>query len=82
MTDLVFRVSLPENPVLESVPYIDLGMPGMDMGRNRISLEATSPGIYEGTGIIVRCRSGRHTWRATVTIPGIGSTDFVFDVKY
>jgi hypothetical protein len=65
-----------------SKPYIDLGMPGMHMGPNRVALEAVGEGIYEGQGIIVRCPSGRKTWRAEVTVPGVGMVKFIFDVIY
>ncbi len=82
MADLVFRVTLAEDSDLESDPYIDLDMPGMTMGKNQVVLKAVKPGAYEGTGVIVRCKSGRRTWRATVTLPGSGSTEFVFDVIY
>ena len=79
MQDLVFRVSLAgEGP--DQAPYIDLGMPGMKMGPNRVILENISRTVYEGKGVIVRCPSGRRTWQATVTVPGKGKADFIFDV--
>ena len=31
-----------------SLPYIDLGMPGMDMGPNRVSMKGTGRGQYRG----------------------------------
>jgi hypothetical protein len=82
MADLAFEVAFEDDPGGEAAPYIDLGMPGMNMGKNRVVLEPEKPGMYKGTGVIVRCKSGRRTWRATVTIPGMGSADFVFDVIY
>ena len=81
MKYLVFQVRL-SGAVPSGPPYIDLGMPGMDMGPNRVPLKAVQPGIYEGRGVIVRCPSGHTLWRATVTIPGSVATDFVFDVVY
>lgn len=81
MTDLTFRITLEgKEPI--SAPYIDLGMPGMKMGPNRVSLQPVGNGVYEGTGIIVRCPSGKRTWKATVTLPGAGTAEFVFDVIY
>lgn len=81
MQDLVFKVSLGgEGP--DQAPYIDLGMPGMKMGPNRVILENLSRTVYEGKGVIVRCPSGRRTWQATVTVPGKGKADFIFDVVY
>lgn len=83
MTELTFRLILPEHDLKENAsPYIDLGMPGMQMGPNRVTLKAVSPRVYEGKGIIVKCPSGKRTWQATVTIPGHGVIAFVFDVRY
>jgi hypothetical protein len=63
-------------------PFIDLGMPGMIMGPNRVALQRGGDNAYQGTGVIVRCPSGRRTWKATVTVPDKGSAEFVFDVVY
>jgi hypothetical protein len=79
MQELTFTVKLSgAEPFAD--PYIDLGMPGMHMGPNRVHLKRTGNGRYEGNGIIVRCPSGRRTWQATVTVPGAGATEFIFDV--
>ena len=83
MQDLLFQVSLKGKlPPETQPPYIDLGMPGMDMGPNRVQLKSTGDTTYAGSGVIVRCRSGRRTWQATVTIPDVGRTEFIFDVIY
>ncbi len=81
MQDLTFTVTFAgEKPV--AAPYIDLGMPGMNMGRNRVILKPAGELIYRGEGVIVRCPSGRRTWKAKVTVPDAGSVEFVFDVIY
>ena len=82
MQDLIFKITIDGNHILSQPPHIDLNMPAMDMGRNRVSLKLNDNGAYEGTGVIVRCKSGHRTWRATVNVPGIGKTDFIFDVIY
>ena len=83
MQDLVFKVTLNGQMLPDAkLPYIDLGMPGMNMGPNRVQLKSTGNATYEGRGVIVRCPSGRRTWRATITIPDVGQTDFIFDVIY
>jgi len=95
MQDLVFKVSLSGNPPAQGLyppgqspysppqnPYIDLGMPAMKMGPNRVELNENGTGTYEGRGVIVRCKSGRRTWFANVTIPGTGAVKFIFDVIY
>lgn len=81
MHDLVFKVSVSGNPLSKS-PYIDLGMPAMKMGPNRVLLKPAGQGYYEGKGVIVRCKSGRRTWFANVIIPAAGEVKFVFDVIY
>ena len=81
MSDLTFKITL-VGKVPVSHPYIDLGMPGMDMGPNRVYLKPIKDGEYEGTGIIVRCPSGRRTWYAKVTVPDSGTAEFIFNVVY
>lgn len=66
----------------EKAPYIDLGMPAMKMGPNRVYLKPAGNGAYKGKGVIVRCKSGRRTWFANVVVPGAGEVQFVFDVVY
>jgi len=81
MQDLTFRITLfGSTPGAD--PYIDLGMPGMNMGPNHVALKAVDAGVYEGTGVIVRCPSGRRIWYARVSVPGLGQVDFTFDVVY
>lgn len=81
MADLTFQVTLVGlSP--DGNPGIDLDMPGMSMGPNHVTMEKKFDGIYSGRGIVVRCPSGRTLWQADVTIPGIGTTAFLFDVVY
>ncbi len=81
MTDLCFTVILSgKKPT--SNPYIDLEMPGMKMGPNQVKLESVGNNTYSGRGIIVRCPSGRRTWKAAVVIPDVGTAEFIFDVVY
>jgi len=83
MTDLVFTVTLSgSGESLQSPPYIDLGMPGMDMGPNRVKMKPVGKNVYEGKGVIVKCPSGHRVWRATVTVPDMGKAEFIFDVIY
>lgn len=81
MTDLTFEVKVdglkPAKP-----PVINLKMPGMKMGPNQVDMKMTANGVYKGTGIIVRCPSGKTIWQAVVNLPGIGNVDFIFDVIY
>ena len=81
MKPLRFRVTLStgHSPL---APYIDLNMPGMNMGHNRVKLYKVDEGVYEGEGIVVKCPSGRRTWEARVTVPNRGAVEFIFDVIY
>lgn len=83
MEELLFRITLAGDiPKSVSAPYIDLGMPGMNMGPNRVKLKSAGKNTFEGKGIIVRCPSGRTIWQATVTVPDIVKAKFIFDVIY
>ena len=81
LTDLMFQVTLSGSDSA-AASHIDLGMPAMKMGPNRVMLKSTGPGKYEGRGVIVKCKSGRRTWYAIVNIPDHGEAMFVFDVIY
>ena len=81
MQDLVFKVSITGASPAEP-PRIDLGMPAMKMGPNQVALKPIGSGIYEGSGVIVRCPSGKRTWFANVIVPGSGEVKFIFDVIY
>ena len=82
MRDLTFKVTVADFGRLSASPHIDLNMPAMDMGPNRVMLEDLGQGVFEGRGVIVRCRSGRKTWRARITLPNLGRADFIFDVVH
>ena len=81
MQDLTFTVTF-SGLKPASNPVIDLGMPGMTMGPNRVVLKRAEGNTYQGKGVIVRCPSGRRIWKATVTVPEKGPAEFVFDVVY
>ncbi len=79
MREVDFTVSLPGYAGTSS-PFVDLSMAGMAMGRNRVDLSRGADGRYRGTGVIVRCPSGRNDWEATVAAPGAGKAVFRFAV--
>lgn len=81
MQDSIFTVKISGNQPAQA-PYLDLGMPAMKMGPNRVQLKPAGDGAFTGKGIIVRCKSGRRTWFANVIVPGAGEARFVFDVVY
>jgi len=53
MQDLTFIITF-SGPRPQAAPYIDLTMPGMNMGRNRVILELTGESVFQGKGVIVR----------------------------
>ena len=79
MRDLSFAVELP-GYAGDALPSVELSMPGMEMGRNAVPLSRDPYGLYRGTGVIVRCPSGRNDWEAAVKIPGGGKAVFRLDV--
>lgn len=81
MEELVFRVTI-SGGSLSKTPYIDLGMPAMKMGPNRVEMAQKGEHLWTGKGVIVRCPSGNTTWYARVRIPETGTAEFVFDVVY
>ncbi|MFO7861526.1 MAG: hypothetical protein R6U41_09920 [Desulfosalsimonas sp.] len=81
MEELVFRVTISGDRLSEA-PYIDLGMPAMKMGPNRVEMTRQEKNTWTGRGVIVRCPSGKTTWFARVTLPETGTAEFVFDVVY
>ena len=53
MRDLKFTLSLTGGKPIKN-PRIDLSMPKMDMGRNRVNLKPIGESVFQGTGTIVR----------------------------
>lgn len=81
MEDLTFEVTV-SGDTPPGTPYIDLNMEAMDMGPNRVELKPLENGRWTGSGVIVRCPSGKRTWVAAVTVPSVGTAEFVFDVVH
>jgi len=60
--------------------FVDLTMPGMFMGENKVRLRTTGDGRWRGEGTIVRCPSGGSNWKAAVSVPPSGTAAFFFEV--
>ncbi|PKL34130.1 MAG: hypothetical protein CVV45_04655 [Spirochaetae bacterium HGW-Spirochaetae-10] len=56
---------------------VDLAMPAMYMGENKIVLVPTGEGNYSGKGSVVKCTSGDRLWDAAVTIERAGKTSTI-----
>jgi hypothetical protein len=82
MQELTFHV---ETEGLRDRPetlLLDLSMPGMRMGPNRVELRRAGDGSYEGKGVIVKCPSGRKLWKATVLFGDEQIAEFTFTVEH
>jgi hypothetical protein len=82
MQELVFSLRVSPDVSAQGGIVIDLSMPGMYMGKNRVLLARSPDGTYSGKGVIPKCRSGRKLWKAAADIPGAGKVDFSFNVSY
>lgn len=81
MKPLHFQVDLKDDGEPQSV-IVDLAMPDMYMGLNQVTMKKSSPGVYEGVGIIPICPTGLTLWKASVIIDNQVAGDFFFDVQY
>ncbi|NTW55830.1 MAG: hypothetical protein HGB20_02145 [Chlorobiaceae bacterium] len=81
MQQLTFTLTITPCASLPDTLVIDLGMPGMVMGVNQVVMKKTNACTWKGTGIIVRCMSGRTLWQATVLSEALNNTAFTFDVR-
>jgi hypothetical protein len=81
MKELTFSVTVTPCDKLPETLLLDLSMPGMQMGKNHVTLVKKSGCLYEGKGIIVRCMSGRTLWQATVLSDTLNNPAFVFNVR-
>jgi hypothetical protein len=73
--DAAVRLTRGGEPVAGAEVAVELSMPGMFMGDNRIPLRATGAGHYAGKGVLLRCASGRRDWVAEVVIRQAGGAE-------
>ena len=78
---LDFTVVISGNTGKGKLP-VDIGMPGMYMGKNQILLQGDGTGKFTGKGIIPRCSSGGSLWKTTVNMPDAGTAEFLFNVTF
>ena len=81
MKELTFRVTATPCNKLPDTMILDLTMPGMEMGKNQVTLVKKSACLYEGKGIIVRCMSRRTLWRVTILSDELKNPAFTFNVR-
>ncbi len=81
MRRLLFKVKLEDIECKKERIRIFLSMPGMEMGENFVNLKKVKEGVYEGTGVIIRCPSGKTVWRADLVLDKTKKVSFTFDLK-
>ena len=69
------QLSRDGKPVPGAEVTVEISMPGMFMGDNRIPLRASGEGRYAGTGALLRCTSGRRDWLAEVVVRAPGAPE-------
>jgi hypothetical protein len=84
MRDLSFDVQLERGgrPAEATGVEVDLTMPGMQMGENRVQLRRLRDGLFRGKGVILRCPSGQALWKASVIVTAGGrvtTADFLLE---
>ena len=71
MRDLEFTARFrPATAAAGADVAVVLTMPGMYMGETRARLTRAGEGVFRGTGVVVRCPSGRRDWSAEVRVGG------------
>ncbi len=72
MRELSVRANVRGAPP-DAAVTVAFAMDGMEMGRNEIRLAPARAGGLAGTGVLVRCPSGRQDWSAAIRIesPGV-----------
>ena len=80
MKELTFSLTVTPCYKLPDKLLLDLSMPGMQMGKNQVTLVKKSPNIYEGKGIIVRCMSRQTLWQITILSDELKNPAFTFNV--
>lgn len=81
MQELVFSLTVKPCASLPDTLLLDLSMPGMVMGKNQVPLVKKSSCLYQGNGLIVKCKSGRKLWKATVLSEKLNNVAFTFNVR-
>jgi hypothetical protein len=81
MKELTFSVTVKPCDKLPETLLLDLSMPGMEMGKNQVTLVRKNACLYEGKGIIVKCMSGRTLWQVTILSDELKNPAFTFNVR-
>ena len=81
MKEITFSVTVTPCDKLPETLLLDLSMPGMQMGKNQVTLVKKGACLYMGKGIIVRCMSGRTLWQVTILSDALKNPAFTFNVR-
>ena len=81
MKELTFSLTVTPGDKLPDKLLLDLSMPGMQMGKNQVTLVKKSASFYNGRGIIVRCMSRQTLWQVTILSDELKNPIFTFNVR-
>ncbi len=81
MQELTFTLTVRPCDALPASLLLDLSMPGMEMGKNQVTLHKTNDGRYEGKGVIIRCMSHHTLWRVTIVSDELHNPAFTINVR-
>ena len=81
MQELTFNLRITPCDKLPDKLILDLSMPGMQMGKNQITLVKKSSCLYDGKGIIVRCMSRQTLWQVTILSDELNNPTFTFNAR-
>lgn len=81
MKELTFSLTVTPSDKLPDKLLLDLSMPGMQMGRNQVTLVKKNATLYNGRGIIVRCMSRQTLWQVTILSDELKNPAFTFNVR-
>ncbi|NMW19163.1 MAG: hypothetical protein HKK66_09100 [Chlorobiaceae bacterium] len=81
MKELTFNLTVTPCDKMPDRLLLDLSMPGMQMGKNQVTLFKKSASLYEGEGIIVRCMSRQTLWQVTILSDELNNPVFTINVR-
>lgn len=82
MENIEFQLILTENQLMEPEILLDLSMPGMYMGDNKVKLKKISNNMYRGYGVFPECMSEHRRWNIKIIFEDKNQNKFSTDIKF
>ncbi len=80
LAPITFAIAVSDRVVADQL-IVDLSMPEMYMGTNRIVARRTGGSTFVGKGIIPHCPSGKKLWQASIELADAQAAAFRFHVE-